>query len=160
MRDVFKRLISQRSFIFIAVAAGFQAFGNYGVGNWLPPFLQRSHGIDIQTAGIILGLLAAFGGGVGTFMGGYLTDRLRNRNIRWYLWLPACAALFALLPTIYIIYGNNTNVVIGMLFLTYFSTALYLGPSIATTHSLVPAKMRAFASGILFFILNSADDKC
>ena len=33
-------------------------------------------------------------------------------------------------------------------------TALYLGPSIAVSHSLVSAKMRAVASAVLFLVLN------
>jgi len=37
----------------------------------------------------------------------------------------------------------------------HYEHRLYLGPSIAITHSLVPAKMRAFSSAVLFFILNA-----
>ena len=32
--------------------------------------------------------------------------------------------------------------------------AMYLGPSLAITHHLVPASMRAMSSAVLFFILN------
>ena len=32
--------------------------------------------------------------------------------------------------------------------------SMYLGPSIAVAHSLVPAPMRALTSAILFFVLN------
>ena len=35
-----------------------------------------------------------------------------------------------------------------------FLQSMYLGPSIAVAHSLVPASMRALTSAILFFVLN------
>ncbi|MEO1255194.1 MAG: hypothetical protein AAFY41_09965 [Bacteroidota bacterium] len=87
-------------------------------------------------------------------MGGYLTDRLRKKNIRWYCWLPAIAIIINMLPATFVFFGANTKLVLGILVLSYFLSALYLGPSIGITQSLVPAQMRAFASAVLFFVLN------
>ena len=153
-QEVVRTLFGKKTFVFVALATGFQAFNNYGVGNWLPSFLGRVHEMELQTIGITLGIIAAIGGGLGTFMGGYLTDRLRKRNIRWYCWLPAIAILFNMLPASLVFFGANVQFVLGTLLISYFLSALYLGPSIAITHSLVPAQMRAFASAVLFFILN------
>lgn len=153
-KEVVNTLLQKKTFVFVALATGFQAFGNYGIGNWLPPFLERSHGMDLQTIGIILGLIAAVGGGLGTFLGGVFTDKLRKRNIRWYCWLPAIAIFANGLPAAYVFFSDNTQAVLVVLAISYFLSALYLGPSIAITHSLVPAKMRAFASAVLFFVLN------
>lgn len=153
-QQVLSTLFGKNTFVFIALGSGFQAFNNYGIGNWLPSFLGRVHGMELQTIGITLGLIAAIGGGLGTFMGGYITDRLRERNIRWYCWLPALAIAVNILPSLLVFFGANTQMVLGVLLISYFLAALYLGPSIAITHSLVPAQMRAFASAVLFFVLN------
>lgn len=152
--ETINTLLQKKTFIFLAIATGFQAFGNYGIGNWLPPFLERSHGMDIQTIGISLGLIAAVGGGLGTFYGGWITDRLQSRGIQWYCWLPAIAAMINHIPAAFVFFGGPTNAVLIVAVISYFLSALYLGPSIAVTHSLVPAKMRAFASAVLFFVLN------
>ena len=152
--EVINTLLGKKTFVFLAVATGFQSFGNYGVGNWLPPFLERSHGMGLQSIGITLGIIAAIGGGLGTFSGGWFTDKLRSRGVKWYCWVPALAAVFNFLPACFVFFGAPTNAVLGALVITYFLSALYLGPSIAVTHSLVPAKMRAFASAVLFFVLN------
>ena len=152
--ETINTLLKKKTFIFLALATGFQAFGNYGIGNWLPPFLERSHGMDIQSIGISLGLIAAVGGGLGTFSGGWLTDKFQGRGIQWYCWLPAIAAIIGHLPAAFVFFGGPTNAVLGVAVISYFLPALYLGPSIAVTHSLVPAKMRAFASAVLFFVLN------
>lgn len=154
LQEVVRTLFGKKTFVFVALASGFQAFNNYGIGNWLPSFLGRIHGMELQTIGITLGIIAAIGGGLGTFLGGYFTDRLRHRNLRWYCWLPALAIAINMLPSLFVFFGANTQAVLFVLLISYFLGALYLGPSIAITHSLVPAQMRAFASAVLFFVLN------
>ncbi len=154
LKEVVNTLLQKKTFVFLALATGMQAFGNYGIGNWLGSFFLRVHGMEIQTVGITLGFIAVIGGGLGTFLGGVFTDQLRSRDIRWYLWLPSLAALLNILPSAFVFFGQETNAVLAVLVATYFIGALYLGPSIAVTHSLVPAKMRAFASAVLFFALN------
>jgi MFS family permease len=62
--------------------------------------------------------------------------------------------VISILTYFYIFFGENLSVIIGLLTVTYFLSGVYLGPAIAITHSLVPAKMRAFSSAVLFFILN------
>lgn len=154
LREVISTLLKKKTFTFIALAAGFQAFGNYGVGNFLPSFLQRVHNLDIATASIVLGLSTGIGGGVGTFMGGYLADRFRERDMRWYLWVPILAGFLGILVNVVMFFSSNLAMVLTATFLSGALTAVYLGPAIAVSHSLVNAKMRAFTSAILFFVLN------
>lgn len=153
--EVVSILFRKKTFVFLSIGTGFQAFGNYGVGNWLAPFLERSHGMELASIGITLGLIAAFGGGIGTFMGGYLTDKMAKKDIRWYFWLPALAILINIPIAVFVFFGENTQAVLGVTIFSYFLSALYLGPAIAVTHNLVPAKMRVFASAVLFFVLNA-----
>jgi predicted MFS family arabinose efflux permease len=154
-REVVSILLQKKTFIFLSLATGFQSFGNYAIGNWLAPFLGRTHGMDLATIGITLGLIAAFGGGLGTFMGGYLTDKMAKKDIRWYFWLPALAIVINIPLAIFVFFGENVQAILGVLVVSYFLSALYLGPAIAVTHNLVSAKMRAFSSAVLFFVLNT-----
>jgi len=153
--EVVKVLLQKKTFIFLSLATGFQAFGNYAIGNWLAPFLGRLHGMDLATIGITLAIIAVVGGGLGTFMGGYMTDKMQRKNLRWYFWLPAIAILINIPLSAYVFFGENTQAILGVTVINYFLSALYLGPAIAVTHNLVPAKMRAFASAVLFFVLNA-----
>ena len=140
-REVVSILLQKKTFIFLSLATGFQSFGNYAIGNWLAPFLGRTHGMDLATIGITLGLIAAFGGGLGTFMGGYLTDKMAKKDIRWYFWLPALAIVINIPLAIFVFFGENIQAILGVLVVSYFLSALYLGPAIAVTHNLVSAKM-------------------
>lgn len=149
-----KILLSRKTFIFVALGTGFHTFVNYGMGNWFPPFLARMHGMDTMSIGIWMALSAGVGGGLGTFMGGVIADRLRHKDLRWYCWISALSNALLFIPLAILFFHANTTLVIATTFLTNFLGALYLGPSIAVTHSLVSAKMRAFASAILFFALN------
>lgn len=151
---VTKQLFSYKTFIFLAFACALNAFGSYGVGNFTPPFLYRVHGLDSVTIGTWLSLTTGIGGGLGVFLGGYLADKLGKKDIRWYLWIPLIAGLIKFIPSTIVIFSENTQLVLIITFFTNLLTPLYLGPALAVTHNLVAANSRAFASAILFFILN------
>lgn len=142
------------SFWLIAIACGLTAFGGYGVGNFLPVYLWRSHGFE----GSELGVLMAFGGGgagmVGTFLGGRLADSFGAGEPRWYLWLPALASTLALPLVLPMLLSDSTLLVIPAIVVVTALTNTYLGPSLAMCHALVPPAMRALTSAILFFVLN------
>ena len=152
--ETLRHLLTKKTFIFAALASGFHTFTTYGVGNFMPSFLQRVHDVDIATAGIVLGLTTGIGGFIGTFLGGYIADKKRKDDMRWYLWVPLIFGIASMIPSLIVFFSPNTTLVLATTFFTGSLTAFYLGPTIAVTHSLVNAKMRAFASAILFFILN------
>ena len=152
--EVVNHLLSKKTFVFLSLACGLHTFGTYGVGNFSAPFLSRAHGMPVEQIGIFLGLATGFGGIIGTFLGGYLADKFGRRDLRWYLWIPIIVGFLNFLPSYFAFFSENTNLVLIMLTITSFLTALYLGPSIAVTHNLVNSKMRALASAILFLVLN------
>ncbi len=154
IKETLHHLLTKKTFIYAAFAAGFHTFTTYGVGNFLPSFLQRVHGVDIATAGIVLGLTTGIGGFIGTYLGGYIADKKRTDDMRWYIWVPLIAGILSLGPSLIVFFSSNATLVMATTFFTGSLTAFFLGPTIAVTHSLVNAKMRAFASAILFFILN------
>ena len=151
---VTKHLLSYKTFIYLAFACGLTTFGSYGVGNFTPPFLARVHGLDSATIGTWLSLSSGIGGGLGTFLGGYLADKLGRKDVRWYLWISILAGVFKLIPATIIFFSENSQLVLIATFFSTFAVGIFLGPSLAVIHNLVTAKMRAFASAILFFVLN------
>ncbi|MFT4733898.1 MAG: hypothetical protein ACI9K1_000851 [Arcticibacterium sp.] len=82
MAAALKLELSKKTFVLIGLAAGFDAKTNYGIGNFLAPFLVQVHSMPI---GIDLGVSMGIGNMINTFLGGYLGNRLGKKDIRWYL---------------------------------------------------------------------------
>ncbi|MEP3211269.1 MAG: MFS transporter [Maribacter sp.] len=154
MKDVFKLLREKKSFRYIAVGAGLAAYVSYTVNSWLPPFMARVHGMSSGEIGTWLSLIFGIGTGIGYFMGGYLTDRIAKKDMRWYLWLPASALLLAIPLALVAFFANGAHTTLFAIILPAFLNSLYLAPCIALTHGIVNVRMRALASAILFFVLN------
>ena len=152
--EVMKLLFSKKTFVFLALATGFHTFGLYGVGNFYAPFLARVFEMDTAQVGIYMGLAIGLGGLIGTFAGGYIADKLRSRDLRWYLWLSVMMILLNLPILYFLFFTQSAQVALISLFVSNLFTTVYMGPSLAVTHSLVPATMRAVASSVLFFVLN------
>lgn len=154
LKDVFSFLWGQRSFRFMALASAVHAFVGYGIAQWYPVFFIRSHGMSTGEVGTYLAFVIGLFGGLGTFFGGYLADRLGRRDRRWYMWLPMWATGLAT-PFFFGIFLSPTY---GMAFLYMMVptmlTSFYLGPVFSMTQGLVPPAMRATAAAVLLFVIN------
>ena len=147
-------LRSRRSFWYIALGCAMTSFVSYGNGNFFPSFLIRNHGMSIADVGLVLSLVAGVSGAIGTFAGGYMADKLILHDLRWYAWVPLLGGVLAFAPYFYVVLGENTTSILTVLFFVSIVNSLYLGPSIAVSHAMVPPRMRAITSAVLFFVLN------
>ena len=157
-KSVFKYLLSKKSFVFLALAAGCHTFATYGLGNWLASFIVRLHlptgGIEASNIGITIGLILGFAGGAGSFIGGYFADKLGKADKTWYFKVSAYGGIIAIPFLLVFYFHSDTVIALTCLFIGYTAISTFLGPAIAITHSIVPAKMRAFSSSVLFLALN------
>ena len=142
------------SFWYLSIGCALTAYVSYGNGNFFPSFLIRSHGMSLADVGLVLALVSGVTGAIGTFLGGYLADKLGTEDKRWYLWVPLLGGLIGFLPYFYVLLGENTVGILGTLVFVNIVTTVYLGPSIAIAHAIVPPGMRAMTSAVLFFVLN------
>ena len=152
---VLKLLWSKTSFRHLAFAAGLHAFVSYGASTRNAPFFIRIHEMSLTDIGSILALIAGIGA-IGTFFGGYISDKLSDRtnDKRWYFWVPGIATLVMVpFQLVAYLYGGVWVVVASLMMVAILGNA-YLGPSFAMTQALVSLRMRAVASAILLFVLN------
>ena len=153
--EVLSLLWAKVSFRHLAFAAGLHAFVSYGAGTWNAPFFIRIHNMSSTDLGAALALVAGIGA-IGTFFGGYVSDKLSDRtgDKRWYFWVPGTATIimvpFQLVAYLY----NDITSAIASLCVVAIMGSVYLGPSFAMTQALVSLRMRAVASAILLFVLN------
>ena len=154
LKETLHILRMRPSFWYLSLGCALSAYVTYGNGNFFPSYLIRSHGMSLSQVGLVLALLSGITGAIGTFLGGYIADRLGEHEKRWYLWVPMWGGRIGFLPYLYVILGNNTAGILATLAFVNIVTTVYLGPSIAVSHTLVPPAMRAMTSAILFFVLN------
>ena len=154
LAEVARLLWSRRSFRHIALAASLQAFIIYAIGNWLPSFFLRTYDISIGQLGTWMALTTGFGGGIGSFFGGWLADRLGARDARWYLWAPASLTFLTAPVLLVLLTTDSLHFALILVAPFNFLTAAYLGAVLAVAHNLVGLRMRALTSAIVFFIIN------
>ena len=150
-------LWERKSFRHLSFACALHAFVTYGMGNFMPLFLGRVHGMPILDIGWYYGLIAGIGGLAGTFFGGWMSDRMSNStgDKTWYVWIPFISTLLAIPFALITFLVMPTGVSAAFSYLLpVFAGGWYLAPCIASTHFLVGIRMRAMASAILFFVLN------
>lgn len=154
LSDTVKDLMALKCFPYIAFGCALSAFVSYGTTNFMPSYLVRYHGIELSQIGVMLGVTGGGGGIIGTFLGGYLTDKFGKKDARWYLWLPAITAIISFPFGALAFNSDNTTLVLVGYFLFAVAGTLYLAPAIAVSHRLVSPTKRAMTSAVLFLVLN------
>ncbi len=147
-------LLSKRTFRHVAMGTGLVAFVGYGTLNWSPPYFMRTFELGTGAVGTWLGPILGLSVVTGTFLGGFVADRLGERDQRWYVWIPAMGAIL-MVPAFMIMFLSTT---VSAALIAFIAPSIllntFLAPSIAIAHSLVGLRMRALASAVLFFVLN------
>lgn len=130
------------------------SFAGYGAGQFIPPYFIRTFHLNYAQVGLITGLAGGFSSGLGTLIGGFLTDRLSKRSPRWYALAPAIGLTIAT-PLYMSIYLVGTWQLAALIFLIPGIFAYtYLGPTFGVVQNMVDTRRRATATAILFFFLN------
>ena len=154
LRDVLRFMAKLRSFWHLSFAGSLHAFVGYGAAYFVPSFFARVHGMGLAERGTwlaMIGLVAV----VGTYLGGWLGDRLAPRDMRWYVWVPGIATLAGVPIAIgYYLSPDPYRALLLFGIPAGIAGPMYLGPTFAMTQTLVKPHMRAMASAILLFILN------
>lgn len=156
IKQVLGALLIKPTFWHLALAAALHAFVGYGVNGFHPSFLIRTQGFSVGEAGVILAVASASSGIGGTWLGGFLADKLSNarKDERWQLWTPAIATLLNV-PTALLAYTLlDQHAVVSMMFISLVFGVMYLGPTYATMQRLVGARERALGSALLLLIVN------
>ena len=151
--EVLRFMFRRPSFFHLSLAAALHSVVWYASGAFNNAFFQRSHAMTASQAGYWISLFSAVGG-VGTFFGGFLADRLsKSKNDRrWYLWVPGIATL-ACVPFQFFAYlSPNLSLVLPMFGAMTFMAAVFFGPSFAMTQAISPLRMRSVATSLLLLV--------
>lgn len=152
--DVVKFIFTQKSLIHVMLGATLTSFVGYGFVAWAPAFYIRTHGMSVSEVSVFLALTIGIAGGIGTFGGGWLADKLSARDTRWRMWVVA-VALLVTSPFGFVVYLADDLTMSQLFFIApAFIGSLFLGPSLGVVQGMVSVRMRAVAGAFFLFILN------
>ena len=147
-------LIRKRSFRHPVFAAALAAFVGYGAITWLPSFFQRSYGMQTSDVGWYLGLILGIPGGLGIFLGGYLSDYFGAKDVRWSLWIAAIAMALTVPFNVYVYLSPTSTMSLLWLIIPVGLGNFYQAATFSQTQGIVELRMRSVAAAILLFIIN------
>ncbi len=156
--DVMRDLWASKAFVRITLSALLLGFAGYGIGIWTPAFLVRSHGMSLQGAGAVMGVLGGLAAVLGTLASGWMSDALCKRDPRWRLGVPLMGCLLSL-PlglAFYLMPAGETWAVagiaiphsIGLYVLFALTTVWWVGPLYAALSAIVAGHRRSTAFAV------------
>ncbi|MFJ3367016.1 spinster family MFS transporter [Pseudomonas sp. NPDC086251] len=151
-------LFQMPSFLWLVLTGGAAAIAGYAIGTWSPSFLIRSHGLNMQEAGFLVGVVGGTGSTVGTLVCGLLTDRMARRDVGWQIGVPLLGTLISIpFALAYFLWPQGTAFHIGSIavpqaFLFYsafgFFGVWWATPCLSAITHLFPATRLAQATAI------------
>ena len=151
---VIKILFAKWPVVNMVLGVTLASFAGYGAGQFIPPYFIRNFHLNYAQVGLITGLAGGFSSGLGTLLGGFLSDRMSKMSARWYALIPAIGLAVAT-PLYMAIYLVPTWQLAALVFLIPGVFAYtYLGPTFGVVQNMVDTRRRATATAIMFFFLN------
>jgi MFS family permease len=147
-------LAGNPSFWLLSFGAASGSILGYGLIFWLPSFFNRSFGLPLADVAWFYGSIVLVGGVAGTWLGGWVGDRIGPARPGAYALIPAiCFCVTA--PVLALgLFAPNLWVA-WLLFTIGQMTALaWLGPVISAVQHIVRPAIRATASASFLFINN------
>ncbi len=155
MKELARDLRRSDAFTRISWTSLTLGLAGYGIGIWTPAFLVRSHGMTLQSAGAVMGILGGLAAVIGALLSGWLSDALAKRDPRWRLGVPIVGCLLALPCGVafYLSPAGGQWIVIGMgvphaivwYVLFGITTVWWMAPAFAALSDIVAANRRATA---------------
>jgi len=119
-----------------------------GIGFWMPSFLVAQHGFTIAQSGLLVALGAAFTV-PSNFIGGYLSDRLRNP-----LGVIAFSLVILATTSVLLVFVQNTVLLVAVVCVNSTFIQFYFGPLFAVPIEMLGPRRAGISSGFSNFFAN------
>lgn len=147
-------LIKKPAYRHVVMGAMLASFVGYGVGQFTTSFLIRTHGLSIQTASLLFGIILGVMAALGVFSSGWLADRMSQRHPKALAWLPAIGMAASVPLYAFGFLVGNLWLAMPPLMIAAMIHYFYLGPMYAVSGGVVDSRMRATSVAITLFVVN------
>lgn len=128
-----------------------------GLSDWMPTFLVRVHGMQLNHANYVFGSITVVNGIGAALLGGWLGDRLLRRTPAAYYVLSAVAMAIAI-PVMWLAIHARGNVMLAAVAIGEFFLLLNTSPLNAALVDSVSGKIRASAIALNLFVSHALGD--
>jgi len=150
--------LTNRSFILNTLAMAAMTFAMGGLAQWLPSFLYRLHGLDVEKANTLFGGVTVLAGICGTLTGGWLGDRIQSKNPAGYLIVSGWGFLIGVPLAAWAISTSSLAVCLVTIFIAEFFLFLNTGPLNTVIVNVTKPNMRAMAFAVNIFFIHALGD--
>ena len=157
-RDAYRDLLRNRPYVLAVLGYAAYTFALGGLGFWMPAFLERSRGMPRSDATVTFGVMVMVTGFVGTFLGGWLGDRLLKKTRQSYLWVSGLATLLAAPTALLGLVHRDKVVYIAALSVAQVLIFMCTGPINSAIVNVVSPLERATAVGLSVFAMHVFGD--
>ncbi|QLC22411.1 MFS transporter [Parasphingopyxis sp. CP4] len=138
----------------VVFGAMLASFVGYGVGQFTTSFLIRTHGLSIQMASLLFGIILGVMAAIGVFSSGWLADRMSQRYPKALSWLPALGMAASVPLYAFGFLVGDLWLAMPALMIAAMIHYYYLGPMYAVSGGVVDSRMRATSVAITLFVVN------
>ena len=147
-------LVRSPALLWLTAAASLAGLFIIGVPSWTGVYLIRVLGLSPSHTGMILGLIMGVGGGIGTYFGGVIADRIVTRDPGRALLVP-CVGLLLGIPAASIAFlSDDWRIFAVFYFVAVVGASAYLGPLFSTLQILVGEQYRATTTVFVVMLAN------
>ena len=150
--ETFRYMFGQRCYVLILIGFCFTTFTQFGFGVWTAPFLGRIHHLNTAQIGTTFGLVRAGASLFGTLAGGYLSDWMGRKDVRWRIYVSAICSILAFPGVLLFVFAKSLFVCTVGFTIVSMMSPVHVGPIVGATHSVVKVGMRAFSTSIVYLI--------
>ena len=125
------------------------ADGYYWITGRVDDVLNVSgHRMGTAEIGMWLAFAIAVCGAFGTFLGGYISDKMGQKDVRWFLWIPVLSFALSFPFAVGLLFQEDKTTALLFYLMPNVLYAFYIGPAYTLLQDLVEVRMRATANGI------------
>ena len=151
---VFKTLMSKPTFWMLSLGASLTSLGGYAGSAWMVPHFIRSFHMGYSEVGLKFGLVGIVPMAIGTYLGGWLSDHLGQKSLKWYALVPMLSSA-VMAPMFFVaLQMQNPWILMAIWVIPAICSGIWFAPVFGSIQNLVPPNMRAFSSSINLFIIN------
>ncbi|MCA8898717.1 MAG: MFS transporter [Hyphomonas sp.] len=151
--EAFAEFGRKPTFWTLSLGAAFVAFVGYGLITFQAPFLMRVHGVSLHEAAVNYGAPLAAVAAVGTFLGGYLSEKLSGRFPSVAAWLPGVGLLIAIPAYTAAFLSPSLSTAFGLWVIAAVAHYAYLGAQYTVGTAIVSPRSRATTISVLLLII-------